>query len=978
MINLKTSIKEKIIEEELWKLIDEELINVYIMYNGRLTYVSPQFANIFGYSTDELVNKHYLELFHVDDHLIIQENVNKRLNKVIDKSRYKVRGVKKNGAIIYLEINGHLSVAEDGNSYIVGTILDITSKFQNERRLSEAYNDLSLVMDHSPDAIVLLDLEKKVKLWNRAAEQIFGWEASEVLGQLFPIIQADKKEEFDAFFNKVMRGEKIPSTEVVRKRKDGSLIDVSISVAPYYNVEKKIEGYLGIFKDLTDKKSLEEALSRNQYELRKSEEKFRCLVQNMADVIIITDIAGDIQYHTPSLLEVLGYEHSEVINTSVFAYVFPDDIPIAEAKYYQSLNSPRQHIKFEFRVKHADESWKYISGGVTNLLDEPSVSGLVINYKDVTFEKEAREKIDHITYNDELTGLPNRSLFESELENHFVEAKKTQSLLAVLYIDLDRFKYVNDTLGYEFGDRLLIDVSKRLRNFLPYNTYLSRISGDEFVVLFSEIIDFEEIKNLANELILLFDKPYLVESYEFFLTCSIGISIYPFGSDSTNTLMKNATAAVSHAKSDGKNQYQIYSPTMNVGNYKAFTLKNDLRKAFQQEELYIHYQPQVNVKTNKIVGVEALIRWEHPNWGAVSPNEFIHLIEEAGLTVFVGDWVLEEACKQNKKWQEAGLPFVKMSVNFSPIQLLQSDCVDKVFNVLEKYQLEAECLEIEITENTFIKNEEKALETVQRLRQFGVGVAIDDFGTGFSSLKYLQNYKVSKIKIDKSFVNEVTTNRGSENIVKSIIDLAGNLQLQVVAEGVESGAQLQLLKKMNCQIIQGFLFSKAVCRDTITEYLQNGAILTYEVNNKESASYENRREFFRIELEHPLSADMTILKIGEKQVQLGSTEVLIEDIGPGGIGFLTNIQLPKRVDIILGFDTEILNQNMKLTGYIVWNREVEDGIYQYGLKFNFDKVTQEKMIKIFNQFQVSLKNKQYKNNSRFILKNRHMYLKSKD
>ena len=432
-----------------------------------------------------------------------------------------------------------------------------------------------------------------------------------------------------------------------------------------------------------------------------------------------------------------------------------------------------------------------------------------------------------------------------------------------------------------------------------------------------------QIHPISKEILRLFQQPFMIEGYELFINVNIGISFFPESGERAQELFMNAYAAVHQASDKGRNKYQIYSENMNIETYKRFHLKNDLQKAVNNGEFYVEYQPKIETKTNKIIGIEALVRWEHPKWGIVSPDEFITLAEENGFISTLGKMVLQNACQQNKAWQLQGLPPVKVSVNFSPLQFLQTDLIQMVEEVLQQTQLEAKWLEIEITENALLNNESIVMDKLTELQSMGITIALDDFGTGYASLSYLKKLKADTIKIDRSFVAGIPDDVEGSNIVSAIIHLAQKLNISTVVEGVETIEQLKYLRSINVDEIQGYIYSKPVSVERITEMLKKEVCIPSSLSKEMEIQYENRRNFFRIDLKTPMPGEMTITMFNGKKVNLGSTKIEIFDMGPGGLRIKTDIKLPIRKDLILKFSMTILGEQLELPGIIAWKKEVD-------------------------------------------------------
>lgn len=449
------------------------------------------------------------------------------------------------------------------------------------------------------------------------------------------------------------------------------------------------------------------------------------------------------------------------------------------------------------------------------------IIGAIGQFRDVTRLYEAEEKFNHLAYHDDLTGLPNRRKFYKQLGEMFETARHNDSRFAVLYIDLDRFKMVNDTFGHQNGDMLLCEAAERLKSGLHPGSFLSRMGGDEFTIIVPQGSGFEAAVITAETILKNFERSFMIKGQEFHISASVGISYYPDDGQDAETLMIHADTALYKAKETGRNTYVLYAPSMDQSSHERLTLENALRKAVEREEWVLHYQPQIDMDTGKIVGVEALIRWEHPLYKLIPPGEFIPLAEETGLIVPIGEWVLKEACLQNKLWQDMGFPKVRIAVNLSTAQFMKKNLCKTVEKVLQETGLEPQYLELEITE-TMTMDVDKASAILDELSELGVHISIDDFGTGYSSLNYLKQFSIHRLKIDKSFVKDITSDESNARIVGAIISMAHHLGLHVIAEGVETPEQMSFLKEQQCDEVQGYYYSPPLPAEELeTKYFKS-------------------------------------------------------------------------------------------------------------------------------------------------------------
>jgi diguanylate cyclase (GGDEF)-like protein len=444
----------------------------------------------------------------------------------------------------------------------------------------------------------------------------------------------------------------------------------------------------------------------------------------------------------------------------------------------------------------------------------------------VNERKRAEEKIVHMAFHDALTNLPNRLHFDQRLKSSFDEAVRTNGKMAIIFFDLDRFKVINDTLGHNVGDKLLQYLSQKLKVYVKEKDLVARFGGDEFIILLPNIAHIDEAAFFAKGIRDLLKEPFILGDQELLVTASVGISLYPNDGTDAETLLKNADIAMYRSKEKGGNSYHYYHPEMNKRSLHRLSLEINLRKALERNEFQVYYQPIVDLNNQQIIGMEALIRWFHPEWGLVSPSDFIPLAEEAGLIIPIGNWVLRQACRQNEKWRTMGLPPLQVSVNISAIQFHLQQFVQIVEDALEETGLDPRLLCLEITENVAMTNVPYIIETMQKLRSLGVFISIDDFGTGYSSFSYLKRFRVHTLKIDQSFISDITTDEENAAIVTALIAMARQLKIKSLAEGVETKEQLDFLIRQGCDEIQGYVFSRPVPADEFEKLLKDNKQLS--------------------------------------------------------------------------------------------------------------------------------------------------------
>ncbi|WP_394238164.1 putative bifunctional diguanylate cyclase/phosphodiesterase [Niallia oryzisoli] len=555
--------------------------------------------------------------------------------------------------------------------------------------------------------------------------------------------------------------------------------------------------------------------------LKESNADLNSLYNNSASFLWSSDINKQKNTVSKGMEQLYGYtaEEFEEKYDLWITTVHEDDREKVNHYYQELLSGKSARCEWRLIHKNGEERWLAALG---NPLFNHEGQLVKLNgvARDITYRKQMEEKLHTMAFYDHLTGLPNRNLLHEQITQSLSQSKQTQRKIAIMLLDLDRFKIINDTLGHTFGDLLLKEVSNRMSRFITDHSIVSRYGGDEFII-FQENASYYEASSLAEDIIREFSDPIFVNGKPFFISTSIGISLYPLNGDSSDILIKNADAAMYAAKENGGNGYQFYNSTLDEKNKKIMRIESGLREALENREFTLVYQPQVHLDSGHIVGAEALLRWESPEYGFISPADFIPVAEKTGLIVQIGEWVLETACKQNKKWQQEGFPPIPIAVNVSGYQLQQSHFLSLVKRLLEDLDLDPAYLEIEITESV-VQNKEQAIQQLHELKALGVKISVDDFGTGYSSLSYLQHLPIDKLKIDKSFVDDITQNSSGRAIVQTIINMGNNLSFNVTAEGIEDEQQVAFLKENHCYFGQGYYFHRPLSVEEMTRMMGKG------------------------------------------------------------------------------------------------------------------------------------------------------------
>ncbi|MFT8310330.1 MAG: EAL domain-containing protein [Sporolactobacillus sp.] len=791
------------------------------------------------------------------------------------------------------------------------------------------------LFEGNPDITFYMDVNGVIVLPNKRFSECFGYINDEIILNKFEKFLTEKEvPSYKETFKKVMSGKK-QYINTTLTHKNGTQIECQLALMPARSAGQII-GAFGLLQDLTNKNRLQKSLIE-------SELIFKSLADEASFGIFILQ-CDKLIYGNPNFYASVGPNFTD--GTCFLNTLHPDD------------QSTTQLIMDELTVGGAgkdvplrvikEDGTHYYECHMKKIIYQNQLT-IVGSVQDVTKYKKAQSLTKFLANHDELTGLPNSRFFREKLEQEMVISNTLGQKLAVMYLDLDRFKYINDTLSHLVGDELLKQFATKLTKILGPHQLAARIGADEFLVLCPNVFDHTVISQ-AEAIINAFDHPFIISNYRLQISLSIGISIYPDNGDHSATLIKHADSALHKAKGKKNSKYQRYTSTMDIVGYKRFTLEADLQNWLELNQFELYYQPKVDIGTKRIIGAEALIRWNHPKWGLVSPAEFIPLAEEVGIMRKIDQWIEHTACFQNKAWQDDGLPAIPISINLSANRFLDHDLTVDLLDVLEQAHLDPKYLEVEIVETSLLENEKTIFTIIDSLRRKGIKINLDDFGTGYSSLSYLKRFKgrIDTLKIDKSFIDALddTTDESSKYITQSIIELAHYLNMNVVAEGVETQEQLQLLQDYHCNIIQGYFFSKPVPAATFAKLLRKekeGAPAVPVSRNR--GVYENRRKHFRVDLNYPLGAMITLVQFHGQHVKLGNTRILIENIGSGGLRFLSDLRFGIDSSLVLKIETTILGEKITLLGSIVWVNELKSEVFQYGFKL----LIEEKERTIFSQ-----------------------------
>jgi diguanylate cyclase (GGDEF)-like protein/PAS domain S-box-containing protein len=769
--------------------------------DGRIQFANRAAELVLGYGPNELLGK------NIDDLLEDPEGDSSFLNVRPSAAQSKERTFcAKNGETVemMLSIAPVLQHGEPAGAVMIGR--DIRERKENERQVRKAVMLLESTLDSTADGILVVGDNGRILSYNQRFLDM--WRIRKEV-----IASSDDRKAFDAVLDQLSDPEEfLLSIQQIDAQPDADSFDLvefkDGRRFERYSTGRRIEGIANArvwsFRDVTSKFTAEAAL-------RDSELRYRLLFEQNAAGVCVTKLDGEIVDCNTTFAQMLGYERAELIGNKIaLLYERPAERAEIETTLQQSktLNS----IETELRRK---------TGGSLYVLQNLTLAGdrIHMTVADISDRKRAEEQIEFHAYHDVLTHLPNRKLFTDRLSQNLTHARRSGKSLAVMFVDLDHFKSINDTLGHTAGDELLLEMARRLRDCVREDDTVARLGGDEFTIILSELRHPEDAVKVAEKIIAAVQKPMSIGGMPIDVSASIGIALYPVDGNDPESLLRNADSAMYRAKESGRNTYQLCTDEMKGRALQRLSLETKLRRALQEEQLVLHYQPQISLTDGKVIGAEALLRWNDPERGWVFPGAFIPVAEESRLILPIGEWVLRTACAQMREWRDRGLDLPRLSINLSPRQFQQQDLVENVRRVLEETKLDAKALEIEITEGTAMANAEATIETLHALRELGCSISIDDFGTGYSSLSYLKRFPITCVKVDGAFVRDLTRNEGDAAIVSAVIAIARSLKLRVIAEGVENEEQLTFLRKRRCDAAQGYYFSRPVEAEGLADFI---------------------------------------------------------------------------------------------------------------------------------------------------------------
>lgn len=778
---------------------------------GRVTFVNPAAEEIYGYTPEEMIGLSANDLAAPEARERDREAL-RRVQSGEPVSRHETIHLRKDGQRIHVSINAVPLFGPDGRVIgSTGTATDVTGYKRTEAALRESQARLELVLQQMPAVAFTGDRDLRVTSVAGAGLAALGLTVNGTLGRsAVELFGAD--DPAIGLAQRALNGEWVSH--------EGSWFGriLQVHLQPLRDQDGEIRGSVGIAADVTE-------LRRSEQALLAERERAQVTLESIGDGVITTGVDGNVTYLNPVAEKLCGVTEADALGrplNEVLVLVNEVTGKRIWSRGVARLMQKPNAIRLPRRAVLQQPNGRRLaieSTAAPIRTGDDAIGGIVVAFHDVTASRALAARVSYQATHDLLTDLPNRALLTDRLQQAVAQAQRHGARLAVMFLDLDRFKHINDTLGHSVGDRLLQEVADRLRRTVRESDTVSRQGGDEFVLLLPLVARAEDAYELAEKLINTLAAPYRIGGHELHVTASIGISLFPEDGDSPDTLIKHADMAMYHAKQRGRNNFQFFIQDMNRKALERLFIEHSLRRALHNGELELYYQPQVALTSGRIVGAEALLRWHHPQRGDIPPEEFVPIAEDTGLIVDIGHWVLSEACAQMDQWLHTGSPLQRVSVNVSSVQFRAESIIDQVRSVLDHFGTAGEHLVLELTESVLMEDEEHAIDRLRRLKQLGVQLAIDDFGTGYSSMTYLKQFPVDIIKVDRSFVGDATADTDDAIITLAIIRLAHSLRLTVTAEGVEDRAILDFLARNGCDEAQGFYVGRPMPADRFAELL---------------------------------------------------------------------------------------------------------------------------------------------------------------
>lgn len=807
-------------EERYRTLVDQSQDGVFVAQDGCYLYVNQAFANMLGYRQRDMIGMDYMRIVAPEDREEQMERRKRRQAGSREPHAFEIHYVKSDGRTRVLASVRNAAIDFNGRVASLGTVRDITEERRRREALEEAERKFRSIFEDSVTGMYRTSPEGRLLDANQALAEIFGYDSPKGLmdgvrdiGQLYA-----RAEDRQRFLEQLSHEGKVRGYEYQLKRRDGRRIWVSQHARAVRAHDGSIQSLEGTLQDITDRKHAEQAR-------RRSEARYRSLVEQSQVGVFINE-GGFYTYVNHAFAAMLGYSEEELTGMNYRDVVAPEDLEAADERYRRRQEGRAAPSMHEVRMLHKDGRTRVIVNLSVAVMVEDGKVRLHGTMVDITEQKRFEWQLKHHATHDPLTGLTNRTLFSDRLHEAIERARSNSDYrYTVLFLDLDEFKVVNDSLGHAVGDLLLVAIARRLQDCVGSRGLLARYGGDEFTILAEQISEAGEAKRLAEEVLEQFGKGFSIGRHELFSSASAGVVLGGPNYHSPDLVLRDADTAMYQAKARGKGKAVLFDDSMHAAAKDRLALETELRLALERREFMVHYQPVVSLQDGRIAGLEALVRWQHPESGLLFPDEFLGVAEETGLILPLDWWVLETACRQFVAWQarDPSLAGLTLHVNVDDRQFRQEGLADHLGTVLRETGIDPKCLQLEITESVFRENVGEIRQKLKKLEELGVTLHVDDFGTGYSSLDSFTALEIHGMKIDRSFVRDLETNPRHRAIVRTILRFAADLNMVSVAEGIESSAQARILRQLGCTLGQGFLYSAAISAEETGLLLDRGA-----------------------------------------------------------------------------------------------------------------------------------------------------------
>lgn len=932
---------------------------------------SKEYYQIFEITPEDIDNTitSYFHFIEPDDHIRVQQSWTRSMTGEPQDLVYKIitgRNKQK-----YIRSISNTLIDENGEPKIViGVTQDITERIIREKNAQELKDNLNLGQRVAGIGSWKYNAKNKEIFWSDEIFRIFELEHNEFMGsvmELADFMHPEDRKTLDKIAQKRTNHQRF-DLECRICLKNRTMKYVRLIGEPIFKSVEQEPDLVGTIQDITE-------LKEKQQEIATIELRNQILISESGMVFVILDANGIITYISDTSHKVVQFDSRDMIGRSIYDFFSNDPSELLKQLIFRCQDDPKSTETGIVNILLDNGKSIYLEVHVQNHLVHPVIKGLVLDFRDVTTRIGLQQQNEKLANFDTVTNLPRAHTFKQLLEGRCNVITEKNSSLVLVILDILGLKEINITLGREVGKQLMVQIMMRLKWLLGKEVLISRYSEDQFAMVIEGLINLDCYNERVQNILDCFKGLFKIERYEFNIHVNAGVSIFPIVNSEIPTaknsnepiqdeqipsniaeqLIQNASISLMWAYKEGRNCHRFYAPELNIENYKQLQLRHDLRMALKRNQFRVFYQPIVNIKTNKILAVEALIRWNHPDWGIVSPDQFIFLAEETGAIIDIGNWLVRQVCEDIIYWLNKGFEPIYFSVNFSVIQFYERHFIENILRILHEFDVDPRFLIVELKEHLLIDSAEKAHHNIRHLKQNGIMVALDNFGSGYSSLCYLQKFDFDIIKMDSIFLKNVMHNNSSSSLIaRSIIKLCDELGIRLVAEGVENWDHLHFLKENNAYAGQGYIYSKPLSLIDINDLLEVGRCRPI-YNHHTARTMEDRRKTFRLCFYKLLKTELTIKQIGEKKINVGRSQVLIKDIGAGGLCFISNIQFPLMRSFLLQFTTTLIGREISVVGTPVWCEESEEKLYTYGVKFELNDNTIEELLSLLYELQVRMK-----------------------